>query len=381
MCLAVPGEIIAIWDDDGTSMGRVSFGNVTKDVCLAYVPDIQVGEYTIVHVGFALQRLDEKSALETLEIFRKMGELDASSATSGVAPRSRPGCPARPDGGHVMKYLDEFRDPELAKRLLDAIAATVTRPWTIMEVCGGQTHTIVKYGHRPAPAAGGRAGPRARLPGLRHLAGDDRPRPRHRLAAGRDLLLVRRHAPRPGLARRPVPAQVAGRRRPRRLFAARRRRIWRRRTPTARWSSSPSASRRPPRPTRWPSGWPGSRDRQLQRAGLARPGAAGDDRDPRARPATACRRSSAAGHVCTVMGTSEYEPIGRALRGADRGHRLRAARPARRDAADRAAARGGPGRGREPVPAGGLPRTGTRSRRAARGRLRGRATGSGAGSG
>ena len=58
-------------------MAQVDFGGVTKEVCLEYVPDLQVGEYTIVHVGFALQRLDEQSALETLELFRQMGELDA----------------------------------------------------------------------------------------------------------------------------------------------------------------------------------------------------------------------------------------------------------------------------------------------------------------
>jgi hydrogenase expression/formation protein HypC len=96
MCLAVPGEITEIWDDAGTPMGRVSFGNVTKDVCLAYVPDIQVGEYTIVHVGFALQRLDEKSALETLEIFRKMGELDAEFGDQWGRAAEQAGMP-RPD--------------------------------------------------------------------------------------------------------------------------------------------------------------------------------------------------------------------------------------------------------------------------------------------
>ena len=96
MCLAVPGEITEIWDDGGTPMGRVSFGNVTKDVCLAYVPDIEVGEYTIVHVGFALQRLDEKSALETLEIFRQMGELDAEFGDQWGRAAEQAGMP-RPD--------------------------------------------------------------------------------------------------------------------------------------------------------------------------------------------------------------------------------------------------------------------------------------------
>ena len=82
-----------------------------------------------------------------------------------------------------MKYLDEYRDGEAARKLADAIARTVTRPWTIMEVCGGQTHTIVKYGIDRVLPPERRAGPRPRLPGVRHVAGDDRPRPRHRLAA------------------------------------------------------------------------------------------------------------------------------------------------------------------------------------------------------
>ena len=63
-----------------------------------------------------------------------------------------------------MKYLDEYRDPEAARRLAEAIARTVTRPWTIMEVCGGQTHTIVKYGIDRDPAAGDRAGARPGCP-------------------------------------------------------------------------------------------------------------------------------------------------------------------------------------------------------------------------
>ena len=57
-------------------MAKVDFGGVQKTVCLEFVPDLQVGEYTIVHVGFALQRLDEESALETLALFRELGELD-----------------------------------------------------------------------------------------------------------------------------------------------------------------------------------------------------------------------------------------------------------------------------------------------------------------
>jgi hydrogenase expression/formation protein HypC len=76
MCLAVPGKVVELWDTDTTRMARVDFGGVHKEVSVAFVPDIAVGEYTIVHVGFALQKLDETSALETLALFQSLGELD-----------------------------------------------------------------------------------------------------------------------------------------------------------------------------------------------------------------------------------------------------------------------------------------------------------------
>ncbi|MFI1585833.1 HypC/HybG/HupF family hydrogenase formation chaperone [Embleya sp. NPDC020630] len=75
MCLAVPGKVTKIEERDGTRMGLVDFGGVVKDVCLEYVPDLKVGEYAIVHVGFALQRLDEESALRTLALFDRLGLL------------------------------------------------------------------------------------------------------------------------------------------------------------------------------------------------------------------------------------------------------------------------------------------------------------------
>lgn len=75
MCLAVPGRVLEIEDRDGTRMASVDFGGVVKEVCLEYLPDLRVGEYAIVHVGFALQRLDEESALRTLELFAELGVL------------------------------------------------------------------------------------------------------------------------------------------------------------------------------------------------------------------------------------------------------------------------------------------------------------------
>ncbi len=76
MCLGVPGKVTDIRDDRGTKMATVDFGGVTKEVCLAYVPEAEVGDYTIIHAGFAITLLDEASALETLAMMRDVGLLD-----------------------------------------------------------------------------------------------------------------------------------------------------------------------------------------------------------------------------------------------------------------------------------------------------------------
>ena len=76
MCLAVPGKIVSIEGEDLARSARVSFGGIVKQVSLAYVPEAEVGDYAIVHVGFALSLLDEQEALRTLEYLKQMGELD-----------------------------------------------------------------------------------------------------------------------------------------------------------------------------------------------------------------------------------------------------------------------------------------------------------------
>jgi len=68
MCLAIPGQIQRIGDGEPRN-GRVSFGGMVKDVCLAFVPEAQVGDYVIVHVGFAISKVDEVAAKETLAMF------------------------------------------------------------------------------------------------------------------------------------------------------------------------------------------------------------------------------------------------------------------------------------------------------------------------
>lgn len=76
MCLGIPGQLTEIYEQAGVRMGKVNFGGIVKEVCLEYVPEVLVGEYTIVHVGFAITRLDEQSALETLQMFHDMGILE-----------------------------------------------------------------------------------------------------------------------------------------------------------------------------------------------------------------------------------------------------------------------------------------------------------------
>lgn len=76
MCLGVPGKVAEKYEKQGMPMGKVDFGGVTKEVCLAYVPEVELGSYVIVHVGFAITELDEKSAQETLALFQEIGLLD-----------------------------------------------------------------------------------------------------------------------------------------------------------------------------------------------------------------------------------------------------------------------------------------------------------------
>lgn len=98
MCLAIPGRVDEIVNEGDLKIGRVNFGGIVKRVCLDYVPDIEVGDYAIVHVGFAISKLDAETAEKTLEVFRKMGMLeeelaseDEAFARAAVAPQSN--CP------------------------------------------------------------------------------------------------------------------------------------------------------------------------------------------------------------------------------------------------------------------------------------------------
>ncbi len=79
MCLSVPGKVLEITEEDGFKIGRVEFSGITKKICLQYIPDIQVGEYALVHVGFAISKLDEKEAAKTLKLLAELGQVQNES--------------------------------------------------------------------------------------------------------------------------------------------------------------------------------------------------------------------------------------------------------------------------------------------------------------
>ena len=89
MCLGIPGRIVEISDDAGLRMGVVDFGGVRREVCLAYLEDdVAVGDYAVVHVGFAISKVDEEEAKRTFEMLKEMSELDELEWLGDVAERS-----------------------------------------------------------------------------------------------------------------------------------------------------------------------------------------------------------------------------------------------------------------------------------------------------
>lgn len=77
MCLGVPGKIVEIYQAGGLRMGRVDFGGVQREACLEYVPEAQIGDYTVIHVGFAISQLSESEALASLELLAEIVDLGA----------------------------------------------------------------------------------------------------------------------------------------------------------------------------------------------------------------------------------------------------------------------------------------------------------------
>ena len=78
MCLAVPGKVLSKESIDGVKVGQVQFGGITRQVALGFVPEAEVGDYVMVHVGFAISRVDEAQAKRTYEILEQLGTLHSS---------------------------------------------------------------------------------------------------------------------------------------------------------------------------------------------------------------------------------------------------------------------------------------------------------------
>jgi hydrogenase expression/formation protein HypC len=91
MCLAVPGRVVEIEGEGELRMGRVDFSGVQRQVCLAYTPEVALGDYVLVHVGFAISRIDEEAARETLHALEQIGGL--------AELESPPGADGGPGGG------------------------------------------------------------------------------------------------------------------------------------------------------------------------------------------------------------------------------------------------------------------------------------------
>ncbi len=183
MCLAIPGRVEEITNEGGLRVGRVNFGGVVKRVCLDYVPEVEVGDYTDCPRGVCPlenRRGDRREDAGRLSRDGRAGrrtgrrgravcagcegaavELSGWKLHWAVDEKSTselrssfPSClrietwgtQIRAGRSSKMKYLTEFRNGEIAQRMAREIAQITTRPWKIMEVCGGQTHSIIRNG-------------------------------------------------------------------------------------------------------------------------------------------------------------------------------------------------------------------------------------------
>jgi len=94
MCLAIPGKLVEKREVDGVTTGKVKFGGITREACLDFLPEVQIGEYVLVHVGFAISRIDEEEARKTYEYLEQMGviteELGPSSDAVDTLREAKP---------------------------------------------------------------------------------------------------------------------------------------------------------------------------------------------------------------------------------------------------------------------------------------------------
>lgn len=107
MCLGIPGRVLEIYRQDDLPMAKVEFGGIVKEACLAYVPEAQVGDYVIVHVGFAISRVDPA---EAEEIFAYLEQIESSGAMELGDSGTLPGSP--PSGPFSEPLASDHRDSQ-----------------------------------------------------------------------------------------------------------------------------------------------------------------------------------------------------------------------------------------------------------------------------
>jgi hydrogenase expression/formation protein HypC len=90
MCLGVPGKIVEMYEQGGLQMCKVDFGGVVRETCLAYVPEAKIGDYCIVHVGFALNLLSEEEAKETMALLKEISDLGSELGLDADAQATLP---------------------------------------------------------------------------------------------------------------------------------------------------------------------------------------------------------------------------------------------------------------------------------------------------
>ena len=86
MCLGVPGKVIELYETNGMKMAKIDFGGVVKEACMEYLPEIKVGDYTIIHVGFGLSILDEQEALETMDLLKQIDAVGGDEQVDSLTP-------------------------------------------------------------------------------------------------------------------------------------------------------------------------------------------------------------------------------------------------------------------------------------------------------
>jgi len=102
MCLAIPGKVIGTYDQRGLRMAKVQFGGIVREACLEYVPETQVGEYVLVHVGFAISRIDEAEAERTYQALKDLDQL-TEPVVEEIAETDEPSYPAWMNAGDLRR--------------------------------------------------------------------------------------------------------------------------------------------------------------------------------------------------------------------------------------------------------------------------------------